>query len=164
MQRNGCSNLFYNFWWCLQHNTMNHLETFLCGLHQLLNIILYITDHCVLTYVNAPDDTVTVVVVDDQGIWTVQIERRATVRGWEEQQWDRKIKRIRMGCVRRQGRWMYRRYKRRKKNGKLELTVQKRLLLFKSVPTGVLKCDVWLTGCLEFINSCCLMYVLIFKT
>jgi hypothetical protein len=48
-------------------NTMNHLETFLCSLHQLINIILNITGHCILTYINAPDVTVTIV-VDNQGI------------------------------------------------------------------------------------------------
>jgi len=36
-----------------------------------------------------------------------------------------------MECVRRQGWWMYRRCKRRKKSGYQELTIQKQLLLFK---------------------------------
>ena len=109
---------------------MNHLETLLCSLHHLLNIILYITGHCILTYVNAPDDTV-IIVVDNQGIWTVLTERRVTVGGLEEQKWDRKIKRIRMEHVRRQGWWIYRRHERRKKSGYQVLTVQKQLLLFK---------------------------------
>ena len=51
-----------------------------------------------MTYVNAPDNTVTTV-VDKQGIWTVLTERRVTVGGWEKQKGDRKIKRVRMEYI-----------------------------------------------------------------
>jgi hypothetical protein len=37
-----------------------------------------------LTYINAPDVTVTIV-VDNQGIWTVPTERKVTVGGLKEQ-------------------------------------------------------------------------------
>jgi len=55
-----------------------------------------------------------------------------------------------MEHVRRQGRWMYRRHNRRRKNSYQELTVQKKLLLLKTVNLQV--CCNLMSGRQEVLN------------